>query len=153
MKIAIWIAVIVVALGTPVALYFIQRARQQKIDKTGTVLYASVLAMEPMKVFGKITPDMVKITLWLQEPDQEPREVQLKTRIPANQKIEAGMRIPIVVDPKNSKRVFPASENSVKRVVLTGPRRERRVMQSKRGAGGQRPPTGYQPPQPRGRRG
>jgi len=152
MKIAIWIIGILVALGIPVAMYFIQRARQQKIDRSGVVLYASVIAMEPMKVFGKVTPDMVKMTLWLQEPDKEAREVMLKTRIPANQKIEAGMRIPVVVDPKNPKRVFPATEESVKRIVLTGPRRERRIMQSGRGAG-VRPPSGYQPPQPRGRRG
>ncbi|MEO6922964.1 MAG: hypothetical protein ABI142_04005 [Bryocella sp.] len=153
MKIAFWIFIVLLAIGIPVAMYFIQRARQRNIDRTGVVLYASVIAMKPMKVFGKVTPDMVKMTLWVQEPDQDAHEVTLKTRVPANQKIEAGMRIPVVVDPKNSKRVFPASEESIKRLVLTGPRRERRVMQSGRGAGSQqRPNSGYQPPQPRGGR-
>jgi hypothetical protein len=151
MKIAIWIAVVVVAIGTPIALYFIQRMRQQKIDKTGVVVYATVVSMEPVKVFGKVS-DMVKIMLWVQEPDQERREVGLRTRIPAGQKMEAGMRLPVVIDPKNPKRIYPASEQSVKRVVLTGPRRERRMMQTGRGV--QRPGGGgYQPPQPRGRRG
>jgi hypothetical protein len=151
MKIAIWIAIAVVAIGTPIALYFYQRWKQQRIDRTGMVLYATVVAMEPVKVFGKVS-DMVKISLWLQEPDQERRDVSLRTRIPAGQKIDAGMRLPVVVDPKNPKRIYPATEESLKRVVMTGPRRERRMMQTGR-TGGQRPGGGYQPPRMGGRRG
>jgi hypothetical protein len=146
MKIAIWVVVGLVVIGTPVALYFIQRARQLKIDKTGVVLYATIISSEPVKVFGKLS-DMVKINLWVQEPDKERRDVALKTRIPAGQKLEVGMRLPVVIDPKNPKRIYPASEDSLKRVVLTGPRRERRMMQTGRGVQRQ----GYQPP--RGRRG
>jgi hypothetical protein len=151
MKAIIWIVVAVVVVSVPVAMYFIQRWRQQKIDRTGLVLYATVVAMEPVKVFGKLS-DMVKITLWVQEPEKERREVALRTRLPAGQKMEAGMRLPVVLDPKNPKRIYPATEESIKRVVLTGPRRERRMMQSGRGVqrqGG----GGYQPPMPRGRRG
>jgi len=109
-------------------------------------LYATIISSEPVKVFGKLS-DMVKINLWVQEPDKERRDVALKTRIPAGQKLEVGMRLPVVIDPKNPKRIYPASEDSLKRVVLTGPRRERRMMQTGRGVQRQ----GYQPP--RGRRG
>ena len=132
MKAIIWIVVGVIIVAVPVAMYFIQRWRQQKIDRTGLVLYATVVAMEPVKVFGKAS-DMVKITLWIQEPDKDQREVALRTRLPAGQKMEAGMRLPVVVDPKNPKRIYPATEDSMKRVVLTGPRRERRMMKSGRG--------------------
>ena len=132
MKAIIWIVVGVIIVAVPVAMYFIQRWRQQKIDRTGLVLYATVVAMEPVKVFGKAS-DMVKITLWVQEPDKEQREVSLRTRLPAGQKMEAGMRLPVVVDPKNPKRIYPATEDSMKRVVITGPRRERRMMKSGRG--------------------
>jgi hypothetical protein len=57
--------------------------------------------------------------------------------------------IPIVIDPKNAKRVYPATPESAKRVVLTGSRQQRRIMQSQLrspGKGGPRPPSGYQPP-------
>ena len=65
MKALIWIAVIVVAISIPIAMYFFQRWRQQKVDREGLVLYATVIAMEPVKVFGKIS-EMVKITMWIQ---------------------------------------------------------------------------------------
>jgi len=106
MKAIIWTVVGLIIVAVPVAMYFIQRWRQQKIDRTGLVLYATVVAMEPVKVFGKAS-DMVKITLWIQEPDKEQREVAL--------------------------RIYPATEDSMKRVVITGPRRERRMMKSGRG--------------------
>jgi hypothetical protein len=150
MKAIIWTVVGLVIVAVPVAMYFIQRWRQKKIDRTGLVLYATVVAMEPVKVFGKMS-DMVKITLWVQEPEKEQREVALRTRLPAGQKMEMGMRLPVVLDPKNPKRIYPATEESMKRVVITGPRRERRMMQSGRGV--QRQGGGYQPPMPRGRRG
>jgi len=132
MKAIIWIAVVVVAISIPIAMYFYQRWRQQKVDREGLVLYATVVAMEPVKVFGKIS-EMVKITMWIQEPEQTAREVTLRTRIAPGQTIEAGTRLCVVIDPKDSKRVFPASEQAMKRVVHTGPRRERRMMQTGRG--------------------
>jgi hypothetical protein len=152
MKTAIWIVVGVLVIGTPIALYFWQRWRQKKIDQTGVVVYATVVAMAPVKMLGKHT-DMVKITMWIQEPEKERRDVSLRTRLPAGQKIEPGMRLPVVIDPKSEKKVYPATEESLKRVVLTGPRRERRMMRTGRGV--QRPNAGggYQPPRTGGRRG
>jgi hypothetical protein len=61
-----------------------------------------------------------------------------------------GMRVPVVLDAKNPKRVYPASEEAAKRAVATGSRLERRVMQQqmrKPGRGVPTPPSGYQPPQ------
>jgi hypothetical protein len=60
-----------------------------------------------------------------------------------------GMRIPVVIDPKDPKRIYPASEESAKRAVATGSRMERRAMQQQMRTPGRRPPnppSGYQPP-------
>jgi hypothetical protein len=59
-----------------------------------------------------------------------------------------GMRIPVVLDPKNPKRVYPATEESAKRAVATGSRLERRVMQQQMRHPRRAPnqPSGYQPP-------
>jgi hypothetical protein len=132
MKAIIWSAVAVVAISIPIAMYFFQRWRQQRADREGLVVYATVVAMEPVKVFGKIS-EMVKITLWIQEPDQAGREVNLRTRIAPGQNLEAGVRLCVAVDSKDPKRIYPASEEAMKRVVHTGPRRERRMMQTGRG--------------------
>jgi hypothetical protein len=61
-----------------------------------------------------------------------------------------GMRIPVVIDPNDPNRIYPASEESAKRAVVTGSRLERRVMQQqmrKPGRGVPNQPSGYQPPQ------
>jgi hypothetical protein len=63
--------------------------------------------------------------------------------------MSAGMRVPVVIDPQNPKRVYPASEEAAKRAVATGSRLERRVMQQqmrKPGRGVPQQPSGYQPP-------
>jgi hypothetical protein len=55
----------------------------------------------------------------------------------------------VAIDPKDTRRVYPASPEAAKRAVVTGSRKERRTMQSQLRSpsrGGQRPPSGYQPP-------
>jgi len=130
MKTAIWTLIFLAAL-TPVGLYFYQRWRQRRADRKGLALYATVVSIEGVRRFGKDLP-VKKITMWLQEPGGERRTVTLSTQIPAGQVITAGMMIPVVIDPKDPKRVYPAGEDSVKRVVLTGPRRDRRQMKKQR---------------------
>jgi hypothetical protein len=131
-KIWILIAIVLVGLAVPAVNYFLQRRRQQQAEDKGLVVYATVVSIEPVKVFGKLT-EMAKIVMRLQEPEQEPREVSLRTRIAAGQKVEPGVRLCVAIDPSNPKRVYPAGEAAMKRVVLTGPRRERRMMQTGKG--------------------
>ena len=135
MKTAIWTLIFLAAL-TPVGLYFYQRWRQRRADRKGLALYATVVSIEGVRRFGKDLP-VKKITMWLQEPGKERREVTLRSRIAAGQKIEPGVMLAVVVDPSDPKRIYPAGEEASKRVVMTGPRRERRQMQSGRGV--QRP--------------
>lgn len=92
---------------------------------------------------------MRKIVLRVQEPDSSPREVTIRTGVEPGQKFQAGAKIPVAIDPKNPKRVYPATPESAKRAVLTGSRQERRIMQSQLRSpsrNNQRPPSGYQPP-------
>jgi hypothetical protein len=134
MKTVIWTLIFLGAL-TPVGLYFYQRWRQKRADRKGMALYATVVSIEPVKRFGKELP-VKKITMWLQEPGAERRTVTLSTQIPASQSVTPGMLIPVVIDPRNPERVYPAGEESVKRVVLTGPRRDRRQMKKQTGRRG-----------------
>ena len=138
MKIGVWIA-IALMVTVPIAMFLLQRWRQKVAESKGLVVYATVVSMEPVRVFGKPS-EMMKITMWVQEPDKEPREVTLRSRVATGQTIEAGTKLCVVIDPKNPKRIYPASEDAMKRVVLTGPRRERRMMQSGRGV--QQPGSG-----------
>jgi hypothetical protein len=131
MKTAIWTIIFMAAL-TPAVLYFYQRWRQSKAEREGLALYATVVSVEPIKRFGKQLP-MAKIVLWLQEPDKTTRNVTLRSRIEPGQKIEPGVRLVVVVDPKNPKRIYPAGPVAAERVVATGSRSERRQMQSGRG--------------------
>jgi hypothetical protein len=55
----------------------------------------------------------------------------------------------VVIDPKDSSKIYPASEEAAKRAVVTGSRLERRVMQQQirtPGRGAPNMPSGYQPP-------
>ena len=131
MKTVIW-TIIFIAAATPAVLYFYQRWRQTKAEREGLALYATVVSVTPIKRFGKQLP-MAKIVMWLQEPDKTSRQVTLSSRIEPGQKIEPGVRLVIVVDPKNPKRIYPAGPEAAKRVVATGSRSERRQMQSGRG--------------------
>jgi hypothetical protein len=131
MKTAIWILIFVAA-ATPAVVYFFQRWRQTVAEREGLALYATVISVKPIKRFGKQLP-MAKIVMWLQEPDKTTRQVTISSRIEPGQKIEQGVRLVIVVDPKNPKRIYPAGPEAAKRVVATGSRSERRQMQSGRG--------------------
>jgi hypothetical protein len=129
-KTIIWTLIFIAAL-TPVGLYFYQRWRQRRAERSGVALYATVVSIEAVRRFGKDLP-VKKITMWLQEPGAERRTVTMSTQIPAGQTVTSGMLIPVVIDPKDPKRVYPAGEEGVKRVVLTGPRRERRQLKKQR---------------------
>lgn len=131
MKTAIWILIFVAA-TTPAVIYFYQRWRQTVAEREGLALYATVISVNPIKRFGKQLP-MAKIVMWIQEPDKTTRQVTISSRIEPGQKIEQGVRLVIVVDPKNPKRIYPAGPEAAKRVVATGSRSERRQMQSGRG--------------------
>lgn len=154
MKTAIW-TILFLAAATPAVMYLYQRWRQSKAEREGLALYATVVSVEPLKRFGKTLP-MVKIVMWIQEPDQAPRTVTLRSRIEPGQKIESGVRLAVVIDPKNPKRIYPAGPVAQERVVFTGSRSERRMMKSGRGvvqagqAGSRRGPIPGPPP---GRRG
>lgn len=127
-----------------------ERRRQKIADKEGVVVYATFVSSEPVKFFGRPQTDVEKVTLRVQEPGQtESREVVLKTRVQPGQSMSPGMRVPVVIDPKTPKRIYPATEESAKRAVATGSRLERRVMQQqmrKPGRGVPSQPSGYQPP-------
>lgn len=133
-----------------VATFLIERQRQKKYDREGVVVYATFISSEPVKFFGRPQTDVEKVTLRVQEPGStETRDVVIKTRTQPGQNMGPGMRVPVVLDPKNPKRVYPASEQAAKRAVATGSRLERRVMQQQMrrpGRGVPTPPSGYQPP-------
>ncbi|HVG26806.1 MAG TPA: hypothetical protein VM865_04295 [Acidobacteriaceae bacterium] len=147
----IFLVLMLGAVGWTVFRYFWERRRQQRVDREGLVVYAALVSCEPVKFLGRPQGDLEKVVLRVQEPGQtETREVTIRTRIDSRQRMEPGMRIPVVIDPKDPKRVYPASAESAKRAVATGSRLERRVMQQQmrrpgRGVGQQ--PSGYQPPQ------
>jgi hypothetical protein len=134
--------------ATSLVMFLIQRWREKIAQRDGLVVYATLVTSEPMRGFGKV--NMRKITLRIQEPDSNPREVVIRSRVDPKDKFVPGAMLPVVIDPKNPKRVYPASPESAKRAVVTGSRQERRAMQSQlRSPGrraGQRPPSGYQPP-------
>jgi hypothetical protein len=153
MKISTIVILILVAayLGWRIFQFLWQRRRQKIADREGVVVYATFVSSEPIKFFGRPQTDVEKITLRVQEPGStETREVVLKTRTQPGQTMSPGMRVPVVIDPKDSKRIYPATEESAKRAVATGSRLERRVMQQqmrKPGRGVPQQPSGYQPPQ------
>ena len=131
--------------------FLLQRQRQKKADREGVVVYATFVSSEPVKFFGRPQTDVERVTLRVQEPGStEARDVVIKTRTQPGQRMSPGMRVPVVLDAKNPKRVYPASEEAAKRAVVTGSRLERRVMQQqmrKPGRGIPQQPSGYQPPQ------
>jgi hypothetical protein len=131
MKIAIW-TLLFLAAATPAVLYFFQRWRQQRAEREGVALYATVVSAEPMKRFGKTLP-MMKISMWIQDPGgTSNRTVTLTSRVEPGQKITAGVRLAVVIDPRNPNRIYPAGPEAAKRIVYTGPRRERRQMRKNR---------------------
>jgi hypothetical protein len=145
------LALCVAFLAWRITAFLLERRRQKKMDREGVVVYATFLSSEPVKFFGRPQNDVEKVTLRVQEPGStETRDVVIKTRTQPGQNMSPGMRVPVVLDPKNPKRVYPASEQAAKRAVATGSRLERRVMQQqmrKPGRGVPQQPSGYQPPQ------
>lgn len=110
--------------------YLVQRKRQQRAERDGVVVYGTVVSVGDVGGLMKYA-DLKKVTLRIQEPGSTTsREVALRTRIPAGQKITQGLKIPVVLDPKNANRIFPASPEAAKRVVITGSRLERRHMRA-----------------------
>ena len=127
--------------------YFRQKRRQQRAEKDGVVVYATVVSVEAVGGWAKRL-DMMNIVMRVQEPEGSPREVTLRTRTTPGQQITPGVRLIVVIDPQDPKRVYPASPETAKRVVVTGSRQERRLMQSqlRNPRIPQRPPSRYQPP-------
>ena len=108
--------------------YLVQRQRQKRAETDGVVLYATVISAEALGGLLKYA-EMKKVTMRIQDPGTtSPREVSLRTRLPAGQKITPGTKLAVILDPKNPKRVYPASPEAAKRVVVTGSRLERRHM-------------------------
>ena len=143
--------VLLLLVGVAAVRFFLQRRREQKAQDEGVVVYATVVSVEPVGgLLGKLQQPVKKITLRVQEPGQTtPHEVVLRTRVDTKQKLTAEMRLPVVIDPKDPERVYPANAEAAKRAVITGSRMERRQLQSQLRSPGrppQRPPSGYQPP-------
>lgn len=142
--------IVLIPLAYVLTQYLIQRSRQKRAERDGVVVYATFVSAEPVKLFGKPQGDMMKVVLRVQEPGETAaREVKLRTRLNPAQKITPGVRIPVAIDPKNPKRIYPVGEEAAKRAVATGSRLERRVMQQQMrtpGRGVPNQPSGYQPP-------
>ncbi len=135
-----WIVLAVLVLGYAswaLVNYLLQKRRQDAAQREGVVVYATVVSIEPGGRWAKQL-NLKKIVLRLQEPGAtSPREVTLRTRVEAGQKIGPGIMLVVVIDPKDPKRIYPANPDAAKRVVLTGSRQERRFM--KAGISGARP--------------
>ncbi len=138
-----WIvlAVVILVLAINAAVrYLLQRRQQQRAERDGVVLYATVVSATALGGLLKYA-EMRKVTLRLQDPGETaPREVSLRTRLPAGQTITPGMKLAVIVDPKNRQRVYPASPEAAKRAVVTGSRLERRHLRVGNTAQGRQPP-------------
>ena len=130
LKIVLW-SLAGIAAVSPLLWFLFQKWRSSQAEKHGVAMYATVTGFEPVKAFGRES-EIVKIKLWLQESGHAGRELSLKSRIPPGQKIQAGMMLPIVFDPKSPNRVYPAGPEAMKRIKLTGSREQRRQMKKQR---------------------
>lgn len=150
MKIALYILLAVVVFWGAFALvnYLRQRRAQQQAEREGLVLYANVLSVEPVGGMIKVL-NIHKILLAIQEPNQAPREVTLRSRLPAGQKIGKNQRLIVIVDPIKPDRIYPATPEAAKRVTLTGSRTKQKLMKAQLKNPRrfhQRTQTGYMPP-------
>lgn len=130
LKIVLWSLAGVAAIS-PLLWFLFQKWRASQAEKHGVAMYATVTGFEPVKAFGRPS-EIVKIKLWLQESGQSGRELSLKSRVPPDQKIQIGMMLPIVFDPKTPDRVYPAGPEAMKRMKLTGSREQRRQMRKQK---------------------
>ncbi len=126
-----WIILAIVVAGlliNALVAYLMQKKRTERAMAEGVVVYATVVSVENVGGWAKYA-EMKKIVLRIQDAKAAaPREVTLKSRLPPNQKLVFGMKVPVAIDPKNPKRVYPATPAAVKRITLTGSRQERRMM-------------------------
>ena len=126
-----WIILAIVVAGlliNALVAYLMQKKRTERAMAEGIVVYATVVSVENVGGWAKYA-EMKKIVLRVQDTKAAaPREVTLKSRLPPNQKLVFGMKVPVAIDPKNPKRVYPATPAAVKRITLTGSRQERRMM-------------------------
>jgi len=130
LKIVLW-SLAGLAAVSPLLWFLFQKWRSSQAEKHGVAMYATVTGFEQVKAFGRES-EIVKIKLWLQESGQTGRELSLKTRVPPGQKIQTGMMLPIVFDPKTPDRVYPAGAEAMKRMKLTGSREQRRQMRKQK---------------------
>ena len=117
--------------------YLLQKRRGERAQTEGVVVYATVVSMEAI---GGLLKQLAlkKIVLRVQEPGEpSAREITLRTRVDAGQKVFPGMKLAVAIDPKDPKRVYPAGPEAAKRLVLTGSREERRQLKAQ--ASGVRP--------------
>ena len=126
-----WIILAIVVAGlliNALVAYLMQKKRTERAMAEGAVVYATVVSVENVGGWAKYA-EMKKIVLRVQDTKAAAaREVTLKSRLPPNQKLVFGMKVPVAIDPKNPKRVYPATPAAVKRITLTGSRQERRMM-------------------------
>jgi hypothetical protein len=130
MKAWYWIPLALIV-AVPIVRFILQRLRESRAQKNGVAVYGTMVSLEPVKVFGKLS-QVVKVNLWVQEPGAERRAVSMTSRIPEGQKVEAGMMLPVVIDPTDPRRVYPASADALKRMQLTGSREMRRRMKKQK---------------------
>ena len=127
----LWIILAIVVAGlliNALVAYVLQKKRTDRAMAEGIVVYATVVSVDNVRGWAKYA-EMKKIVLRVQDTKAAaPREVTLKSRLPPNQKLVFGMKVPVAIDPKNPKRVYPATPAAVKRITLTGSRQERRMM-------------------------
>ena len=151
-----WIvlAILVVAFGTfALVNYLLQKRRQDRAQRDGAVVYATVLSVENVKGLAKRL-DVKKISLRVQDPGTTaPREVTLNSRLPPGPQPQPGTKVAVVIDPQDPKRIYPASPEAAKRVVITGSRLERRHLKPGQFNRQQPQNPGYQPPIRTSRRG
>lgn len=150
MKITLYILLSIAIVWGTVALvnYLRQRRAQQRAEREGLVLYGNVISAERAGGLLKYL-DIHKIHLGIQEPNQPPREVTLSSRLAPGQRFDNTQRVMIIVDPANPERVYPATAEAAKRVVFTGSKTERKLMQAQMKNPRRfprRPTSGYQPP-------
>ena len=150
MKIALYILLAVFLAWGIFALvnYLRQRRAQQRAEREGLVLYASVLSAEPVGGLVKAL-NIHKIRLSITEPNAAPREVTLRSRLPAGQKIGKNQRLIVIVDPVKPDLIYPATPEAAKRVTFTGSRTEQKLVRAQLKNPRrfhQRTQTGYMPP-------
>ena len=135
-----WIVLAVLVLGLAGwagVNYLLQKRRGDEAQRDGVVVYATVLSIEPVGGWAKQL-ELKKIVMRVQEPGAaQSREVTLRSRTAPGQKIVPGIKLAVVVDPKDPRRIYPANPEAAKRIQITGSREERRQMKAV--AAGKRP--------------